>query len=108
MAMLGEQFMVGEEICGAVISIRYQVRDLILFLSVKCLQRHNAWLNLPNYVTNFTDQLSYLGLSKSWNTDLNVFNRLPIVSFRMIFSPSGTEAMTQLSRHVSGTRYNGF
>lgn len=25
LAMLGEQFMVGEEICGAVISIRYQV-----------------------------------------------------------------------------------
>ena len=25
MAMLGEQFMVGEEICGAVISIRYAV-----------------------------------------------------------------------------------
>ncbi len=24
MAMLGEQFMVGEEICGAVVSIRYQ------------------------------------------------------------------------------------
>lgn len=25
LAILGEQFMVGEEICGAVISIRYQV-----------------------------------------------------------------------------------
>ena len=25
MAMLGEQFMVGDEICGAVISIRFQV-----------------------------------------------------------------------------------
>jgi Eukaryotic initiation factor 4E len=25
LAMLGEQFMVGEEICGAVISVRYQV-----------------------------------------------------------------------------------
>lgn len=24
--MLGEQFMVGEEICGAVVSIRFQVR----------------------------------------------------------------------------------
>ncbi len=30
LAMLGEQFMVGEEICGAVISIRYQVRILIM------------------------------------------------------------------------------
>ncbi len=27
MAMLGEQFMVGEEICGAVVSVRYQVRN---------------------------------------------------------------------------------
>ena len=26
LAMLGEQFMVGEEICGAVISIRFQVK----------------------------------------------------------------------------------
>ena len=25
LAMLGEQFMVGDEICGAVISLRYQV-----------------------------------------------------------------------------------
>jgi hypothetical protein len=24
--MLGEQFMVGEEICGAVVSVRFQVR----------------------------------------------------------------------------------
>jgi hypothetical protein len=28
MAMLGEQFMVGEEVCGAVVSIRYQVKHL--------------------------------------------------------------------------------
>ena len=28
LAMLGEQFMVGEEICGAVISVRYQVFNL--------------------------------------------------------------------------------
>ena len=28
MAMLGEQFMVGEEICGAVVSIRFQ-EDII-------------------------------------------------------------------------------
>lgn len=28
MAMLGEQFMVGEEICGAVVSIRFQVSIL--------------------------------------------------------------------------------
>lgn len=26
LAMLGEQFMVGEEICGAVVSVRFQVR----------------------------------------------------------------------------------
>ncbi|KAM9444715.1 eukaryotic translation initiation factor 4E family member 2 related sequence 1 isoform 1-T1 [Clarias gariepinus] len=27
LAMLGEQFMVGEEVCGVVVSIRFQVRD---------------------------------------------------------------------------------
>ena len=27
LAMLGEQFMVGEEICGAVVSVRYQVNQ---------------------------------------------------------------------------------
>lgn len=27
LAMLGEQFMVGDEICGAVISVRFQVRE---------------------------------------------------------------------------------
>ncbi len=26
LAMLGEQFMVGEEICGAVVSVRFQVK----------------------------------------------------------------------------------
>lgn len=28
LAMLGEQFMVGEEICGAVVSVRFQVSRL--------------------------------------------------------------------------------
>ena len=27
LAMLGEQFMVGEEICGAVVSVRFQVHN---------------------------------------------------------------------------------
>lgn len=31
--MLGEQFMVGEEICGAVVSVRFQVKPTI----EKCL-----------------------------------------------------------------------
>ena len=29
LAMLGEQFMVGEEICGAVVSVRHQVRCIM-------------------------------------------------------------------------------
>lgn len=33
LAMLGEQFMVGEEICGAVVSVRFQVKPTI----EKCL-----------------------------------------------------------------------
>ena len=31
LAMLGEQFMVGEEICGAVISVRFQVSTLACY-----------------------------------------------------------------------------
>ena len=34
LAMLGEQFMVGEEICGAVVSIRFAVCILFLCLFV--------------------------------------------------------------------------
>lgn len=36
LAMLGEQFMVGEEVCGVVVSIRFQVRapELSLFLLI--------------------------------------------------------------------------
>lgn len=36
LAMLGEQFMVGEEICGAVVSIRFQVFHY--FMEDCCLQ----------------------------------------------------------------------
>lgn len=31
LAMLGEQFMVGDEICGAVVSLRFQVSSLMFF-----------------------------------------------------------------------------
>jgi hypothetical protein len=35
LAMLGEQFMVGEEICGAVVSIRFAVSiNLFFFLNI--------------------------------------------------------------------------
>lgn len=39
LAMLGEQFMVGDEICGAVISVRFQVREtgVMCSLLVTCL-----------------------------------------------------------------------
>jgi len=33
--MLGEQFMVGEEICGAVVSIRFQVRNILFAFSLQ-------------------------------------------------------------------------
>jgi len=33
--MLGEQFMVGEEICGAVVSIRYQVNISTFILNLE-------------------------------------------------------------------------
>lgn len=35
LAMLGEQFMVGEEICGAVVSIRYQVNISTFILNLQ-------------------------------------------------------------------------
>lgn len=34
LAMLGEQFMVGEEICGAVVSIRFQVRKINVLYTI--------------------------------------------------------------------------
>lgn len=37
LAMLGEQFMVGEEICGAVVSIRFQV---CLLINLNCHHHH--------------------------------------------------------------------
>ena len=41
MAMLGEQFMVESELCGAVVSLRFQVLMLLSFISGKfcCLFR---------------------------------------------------------------------
>ena len=52
LAMLGEQFMVGEEICGAVVSIRFQedilrsddVKSLKLNLLCGCLELINCFL----------------------------------------------------------------
>lgn len=40
LAMLGEQFMVGEEICGAVVSVRFQVKPTdthLFYLATRCL-----------------------------------------------------------------------
>lgn len=46
LAMLGEQFMVGEEICGAVVSVRFQVRTQ---RAVPPISRHCSltWLHIP-------------------------------------------------------------
>lgn len=43
LAMLGEQFMVGEEICGAVVSVRFQVKPKADTLS--CTWSLTAWPN---------------------------------------------------------------
>lgn len=46
LAMLGEQFMVGEEICGAVVSVRFQVSNQqAVELNFKSLQ-HLTWLHI--------------------------------------------------------------
>lgn len=39
LAMLGEQFMVGGEICGAVVSIRFQVKFVLSYLYLKNINR---------------------------------------------------------------------
>jgi hypothetical protein len=39
LAMLGEQFMVGDEICGAVVSIRFAVRK-----NVFCVKNHIIYI----------------------------------------------------------------
>ena len=45
LAMLGEQFMVGEEICGAVISVRFQVSTLACYVSNHRHSQCDALLN---------------------------------------------------------------
>lgn len=46
LAMLGEQFMVGEEICGAVVSVRFQVSNQqAVVLNFKSLQPL-TWLHI--------------------------------------------------------------
>ena len=47
MAMLGEQFMVGEEVCGAVVSIRYQVK--LTFLNFQVYQNVKNHLDFSDF-----------------------------------------------------------
>jgi len=60
LAMLGEQFMVGDEICGAVVSIRFAVRKFFLFhyfiLMIQILTNHGFPRKKPitNYHTHST------------------------------------------------------
>ncbi|XP_021565242.1 eukaryotic translation initiation factor 4E type 2 isoform X3 [Carlito syrichta] len=67
LAMLGEQFMVGEEICGAVVSVRFQVCQPTLFQygirlpATKQLQ--------PESGIRFGECLTYLP-TPLWNTKL--------------------------------------
>lgn len=43
LAMLGEQFMVGEEICGAVVSVRFQVHPPadLFHVTILCVSSHS-------------------------------------------------------------------
>ena len=46
LAMLGEQFMVGEEICGAVISVRNQVN-----IQMNRAKKRNVLMDVINLIT---------------------------------------------------------
>lgn len=64
LAMLGEQFMVGEEICGAVVSVRFQVNpqtDTHLF------SRSHALLSLSIFRHAFSASLLQEDIISIWN-----------------------------------------
>lgn len=42
--MLGEQFMVGSEVCGAVMSVRFQVRPNFFFVKKRVLIGSEVWV----------------------------------------------------------------
>ena len=58
MAMLGEQFMVGEEICGAVVSVRYQ--EDILSIWNKSANDTGLYSNFVNNQLKMETAIMYL------------------------------------------------
>ena len=50
--MLGEQFMVGEEVCGAVVSIRFQEDILSIWNRTACDQVTMIVCNVVNAIWN--------------------------------------------------------
>ena len=79
--MLGEQFMVGDEICGAVISVRYQVT----FINVQfttCLTAldnwNSAWLQwkFSRNISNVMSQPQYTQANR-FNGHRDVIIRCP-------------------------------
>lgn len=50
LAILGEQFMVGEEICGAVVSIRFQVGERLRIFSVYIKYKNFFFIELINLI----------------------------------------------------------
>uniref|UniRef100_A0A7N4NZ38 Eukaryotic translation initiation factor 4E family member 2 n=1 Tax=Sarcophilus harrisii TaxID=9305 RepID=A0A7N4NZ38_SARHA len=82
LAMLGEQFMVGEEICGAVVSVRFQVNCPELVLSCRVC-------SLPS-----VSVLSSL-----------CFDHVLCSSRRTLFQYGTRQPVTRQPRPGSGTRY---
>uniref|UniRef100_A0A8V0ZB58 Eukaryotic translation initiation factor 4E family member 2 n=1 Tax=Gallus gallus TaxID=9031 RepID=A0A8V0ZB58_CHICK len=80
LAMLGEQFMVGEEICGAVVSVRFQRRILSRYGIRQPVTRPRQ----PGYATRYEECSTYLP-TPSWN-----IKHTPIAS---IFQALVTEAL---------------
>ena len=48
LAMMGEQFMVGEEICGAVISVRFLVSNMHKIWFLDCKKMNKEFPSLTN------------------------------------------------------------
>uniref|UniRef100_A0A8C6Z2Q0 Eukaryotic translation initiation factor 4E type 2 n=1 Tax=Nothoprocta perdicaria TaxID=30464 RepID=A0A8C6Z2Q0_NOTPE len=96
LAMLGEQFMVGEEICGAVVSVRFQEDIISIWNKTASDQATTARirdtlrrvLNLPpntimEYKTH-TDSIKYVwwGTGRAccwWHRGLNLFTKIAMI-----------------------------
>lgn len=62
LAMLGEQFMVGEEICGAVVSVRFQVPSQTTHPLNVLYTPYQGYYSFENFITLYFYLVFYLSL----------------------------------------------